>query len=97
MGDLVEKVSDREFHRSMQETGLQDRELNQNRCTRRVGNAISNDKPTLIVRLIAIPLLVVGLAGSQSGLEHGHQQAASNYQKSSGSHQLQPVGGNHSG
>lgn len=79
MGDLVEKVGDREFHRSMQETGLQDRELNQNRCTRRVVVQTVNDLLTLIARLCAIRPLVLGLGGSQSGLEHGHQQAATDH------------------
>jgi len=76
MGDLIEKVGDREFHRSMQETGLQDRELNQNRSTRRLVVQTVNDSPTLIARLCAIRPLVLGLGGSQSGLEHGHEQAA---------------------
>ena len=56
-----------------------------------------NDNATLIARLCAIPLLVLGLAGSQSGLEHGHEQATSDHQESSGSNQLQPVGWNDSG
>ena len=79
MGDLVEKVGDREFHREVKETGLQDRELNQNRCTRRVVVQTVNDLLTLIARLCAIRPLVLGLGGSQSGLEHGHQQAATDH------------------
>ena len=94
MGDLVEKVGDREFHRSMQETGLQDRELNQNRCTRRVVLQTVNDCITLIARLCAIRLLVLGLGRSQSGLEHGHEQAATDHKEPSRGNQLQPVGGN---
>ncbi len=63
----------------MKETGLQDRELNQNRCTRRVVVQTVNDNYILIARLCAIGLLVLGLGGSQSGLEHGHEQAATDH------------------
>ncbi len=63
----------------MQETGLQDRELNQNRCTRRVVVQTVNDLTTLIARLCVIDPLILGLGGSQSSLEHGHEQATTDY------------------